>query len=131
MQKLERILYAEDEADIQKVTSLALETLGNFTLKICQSGAEAVSEIEGFNPQLLLFDVMMPGLDGPGAFKKIREMEGYSSIPIIFLTAKLDRSAVQTYLAIGAVDVIAKPFDPVTLAKRIETAWQRTQTNQG
>ncbi len=70
MAPLVRIMYAEDEPDIQQLVSLALEVVGGFTLKICSSGLEALNEIEAFEPQLLILDVMMPELDGPGALKK-------------------------------------------------------------
>lgn len=128
MQALERILYAEDEVDIQQVASLALEVVGGFSLKTCQSGLEAVNEIEGFDPQLLLFDVMMPDLDGPGALAKIRKMNAYRETPVIFMTAKIQPNEVQQYLDMGAVDVIPKPFDPMTLASQVEQIWVKVQS---
>ena len=127
MQPLERILYAEDESDIQQVASLALEVVGGFTLKTCNSGLEAVNEIEAFAPQLLLFDVMMPDLDGPSALAKIREIEAYKDTPAIFMTAKVQPAEVQQYLDMGAVDVIPKPFDPMTLATQIQEIWAKVQ----
>jgi len=128
MQKLERILYAEDESDIQQVASLALETVGGFALKICGSGLEAVAEIETFEPQLLLFDVMMPDMDGPTALAKIRELDDYESIPAVFMTAKVQPNEVQEYLDMGAVDVIPKPFDPMALATQVQEIWERIQS---
>ena len=127
MKKLTRILYAEDEADIQLVASLALETVGGFTLKTCNSGLEATTAIIDFQPQLLLFDVMMPNMDGPTALKKIRELPEYKNTPAIFMTAKVQENEVQTYLDMGAVAVIAKPFDPMTLASQIQEIWQRSE----
>ncbi|MDX8404753.1 MAG: response regulator [Mariprofundus sp.] len=127
METLERILYAEDEPDIQQIASLALEAVGGFTLKICNSGLEAVAACEDFAPQLLLFDVMMPGLDGPGALAKIREIDACKATPAIFMTAKVQPNEVQAYLDMGAVDVIAKPFDPMTLASQIQEIWARSQ----
>lgn len=125
MQPLVRILYAEDEPDIQKLASMALELIGGFTLKTCSSGLEALNEIEAFEPQLLLFDVMMPGLNGPEALKKIRKIEAYSDTPTIFITANSQPDQVQGYLDIGAVDVITKPFDPMTLAQQIQGTWAK------
>tara|TARA_B100000767_G_scaffold255984_1_gene262651 strand:- start:130 stop:495 length:366 start_codon:yes stop_codon:yes gene_type:complete len=118
-------MYAEDEPDIQQLVSLALEVVGGFTLKICSSGLEALNEIEAFEPQLLILDVMMPELDGPGALKKIREIEAYKDIPAIFMTAKVQLDEVQAYLEVGAIDVIVKPFDPMTLADRVQVAWAK------
>ena len=127
MHILERILYAEDEPDIQQVASLALEMVGGFTLQTCNSGLEAVAEIKEFDPQLLLFDVMMPDMDGPSALARIREMEAYRTTPAIFMTAKVQPNEIQHYLDMGAVDVIAKPFDQMTLATQISEIWARVQ----
>ena len=127
MQVLERILYAEDEPDIQEVASLALEMVGGFTLKTCNSGLEAVAEIEAFEPQLLLFDVMMPGLDGPSALAKIREIDAYKTTPAVFMTAKVQPNEIQQYLDMGAVDVIPKPFDPMTVAEQLQEIWKKSQ----
>jgi CheY-like chemotaxis protein len=131
MQELTRILYAEDEIDIQQVASIALEMVGGFTLKTCNSGLEALTEIDNFQPQLLLFDVMMPDMDGPAALTKIREMADYKNTPAIFMTAKVQADEVQAYLDLGALAVIAKPFDPMTLAGEIKELWERSQqTNE-
>ncbi|WP_076417240.1 response regulator [Colwellia sp. UCD-KL20] len=125
MQELIRILYAEDQIDIQQVATLALETVGGLTLKTCNTGLEAVNAIPSFEPQLLLFDVMMPDMDGPTALAKIREIDQYKNIPAIFMTAKVQSNEIQNYLDMGALAVIAKPFDPMTLASQIQEIWQR------
>ena len=127
MQELERILYAEDEPDIQQVALIALEMVGGYTLKTCNTGLEAVAEIENFKPQLLLFDVMMPDMDGPTALAKIREMDAYKDTPAIFMTAKVQPNEVKGYLDMGAVDVIAKPFEPMTLAAQVQEIWAKVQ----
>lgn len=126
MQTLERILYAEDDPDIQKVAALALEMVGSFTLKICNSGLEVLAEIEAFEPQLLLFDVMMPDMDGPSTLVKVREIEAYKTTPAVFMTAKVQPDEVQAYLDMGAVGVVAKPFDPMTLSSQIQAIWDKT-----
>ena len=127
MQVLERILYAEDDADIQQVAILALETVGGFTIKTCNNGLEAVSEIDIFQPQLLLFDVMMPYMDGPSALLKIRERADFKATPAIFMTAKVQPEEVQMYLDMGASGVIAKPFDPMLLATQVQEIWEKSQ----
>lgn len=123
--KLSRILYVEDEPDIQMVARLALETLGGFTLEVCGSGIEALEKISAFNPQFVLLDVMMPGMDGPGTLAKLREISAFSAVPVVFMTAKVQPSEVAGYKAIGAVDVIPKPFDPMTLSAQVEAIWAR------
>lgn len=127
MVTLERILYAEDEPDIQQVALLALEVVGGYNLKTCNSGLEAVAQVEAFAPQLLLFDVMMPDMDGPTALARIRELDAYKDTTAIFMTAKVQPNEVQGYRDMGAVDVIAKPFDPMMLAAQIQEIWEKVQ----
>ncbi|MFT5611083.1 MAG: two-component system OmpR family response regulator [Polaribacter sp.] len=122
-QPLVRILCAEDDADIQELVSLSLTMVGDLTIKRCDTGLEAVDAVEAFDPQLLLLDVMMPFLDGPGALKAIREIEAYKNIPAVFLTAKVQRHEVEGYLDFGGTRVIPKPFDPMTLAIEIQEFW--------
>ncbi len=124
---LERILYAEDNDDIQQIAIIALETIGGFTLKICNDGVEALAAIEEFSPQLILLDVMMPNMDGPNALIKIREIEAFKNTPTIFMTAKVQPDEVEKYLKMSAVGVIAKPFDPMTLADQIREIWEKSE----
>jgi len=123
--KLTRILYVEDEPDIQMVAQLALEALGGYTVEICSSGDEALQRTPEFQPQLFLLDVMMPGMDGPSTLKMLRALPQFSNTPVIFMTAKVQHSEVANYKALGAVDVIPKPFDPMILASRVQDIWER------
>lgn len=123
MMKLERILYAEDEPDIQAVAKLALELVGGFQVMICNNGLEALDKAGAFAPDLILLDVMMPGMDGPSALQKLRADPATASIPAVFITAKAQAAEVAQYKALGALDVIAKPFDPMTLAAQLQQIW--------
>ena len=127
MSELQKILYVEDEPDIQAVTKLALEEIGGFTLEVCSNGDEALNKASAFAPDLLLLDVMMPGMDGPTTLKALREISDISSTPAIFMTAKVQPHEVQEYKDLGAVDVIAKPFDPMTLSDNLRNIWAKCQ----
>ena len=127
MSTLNRILYVEDEPDIQSVARLALEMVGGFTVKICSSGEEAVREAAGFAPDMILLDVMMPGMDGPTTLKALREQPALAQIPVAFMTAKVQPAEVAGYKALGARDVIAKPFDPMALAGQVKAIWEQVQ----
>jgi two-component system, OmpR family, response regulator len=122
---LNRILYAEDEADIQEVAVLALETVGGFNMKVCNTGKEALDAVTEYKPDLLLFDVMMPGMDGPSAFQEIRKIPGFESIPVVFMTAKVQPEEINNYKKLGAIDVIPKPFDPMSLSDTIRDIWNK------
>ncbi|MCI2282490.1 response regulator [Colwellia sp. MSW7] len=124
---LERILYAEDNEDIQQIAVIALETIGGFTLKVCNDGAEALAAIEPFSPQLILLDVMMPNMDGPKALESMREMGAFKNTPTIFMTAKVQPEEVNRLLNMGAVAVINKPFDPMALADRIREIFEQSE----
>ncbi len=121
---LNRILYVEDEPDIRAVAQVALESVGGFTLEICSSGLEAIEKAAGFAPDLILLDVMMPGMDGPNTLKALRELPEAVRAPVVFMTAKVQAHEVAQYKAMGAVDVIAKPFDPMQLPEDILQIWE-------
>lgn len=125
MDKLMRILYVEDEPDIQTVARLALETLGGFTVAICGSGKEALDRAPDFQPQLILLDVMMPSMDGPTALGMLRALPQFADTPTIFMTAKVQPAEIAHYLQLGAVDVIPKPFDPMILSSQVQAIWER------
>jgi CheY-like chemotaxis protein len=120
---LQKILYVEDEKDIQTVARMALEMVGKFTVKTCSSGGEALGEFVAFRPDLVLLDVMMPEMDGPTTLARIRELAGGERIPVVFMTAKVQPHEIANLKKLGALDVIAKPFDPMTLSNSIRTIW--------
>ena len=113
-----RILIAEDEPDIRAVAEFALEDEG-FELHSCTSGQEALSRSTTFQPDLILLDVMMPGLDGPTTLAKLRELPNTAHTPVIFMTAKAQPAEVAGFRALGAIGVITKPFDALGLAGEI------------
>ncbi|MFP5505910.1 MAG: response regulator [Gammaproteobacteria bacterium] len=124
-QTLERILYVEDEPDIQAVARLALEQLGGFTVELCSSGAEALEKVPLFKPDLILLDVMMPGMDGPSTLQALRGLPEAQARPVVFMTAKVQPQEIEHYKQLGAVDVIPKPFDPMALADKVRAIWER------
>jgi len=127
MNLLQRVLYVEDEPDIQAVAKLALEMVGGLTVKICASGEEALSEVIGFGPDMILLDVMMPGMDGPSTLKALRALPAIATLPVAFMTAKVQPAEVAYYKSLGALDVIPKPFDPMTLASQVRAIWETHQ----
>jgi two-component system, OmpR family, response regulator len=126
MRELHRITYVEDEPHIREIVQLALEELGGFTLHCCESGPEALDTAPIFHPDLVLLDVMMPGMNGIQTFRSLRELPQISNTPIIFVTAKAQKHEIQQYKLLGAVDVIRKPFNPITLPEEIHAIWHRT-----
>ncbi len=121
--ELRKIMYVEDDVDIQVIGSLALEEVGGYEITVCNNGVEAIRDVEVFNPDLILLDVMMPEMDGMTTIKKLKENDNVKDIPVVFMTAKSQEHEVSNYLDLGAVDVIKKPFDPMALSGQLSSIW--------
>lgn len=123
MNELRRILLVEDDPDIRIVARLALNELAGFELEVCSSGLEALEKAPGFAPDLILLDVMMPELDGISTLKELRRLDSVCETPVIFMTAKAQPEEVAEYRRLGALDVIVKPFDPMSLGDEVRRIW--------
>lgn len=121
---LRRILFVEDDPDIQTVAKMALEAIGGFTVLACGSGSEALSRLDEFAPDLVLLDVMMPGMDGPATLGALRQSPTGRDLPVVFMTARVQAQEVAAYREMGAEDVIAKPFDPMMLSEQVLAIWR-------
>ena len=123
--ELKRILYVEDEDSIRTIAITVLEAVGGFTVIACGSGQQAVEAAPSAAADLILLDVMMPGMDGPATLQALRALPQTAQTPVIFMTAKVQAGEIQQYKSLGALDVIAKPFDPMTLSEQISEIWQK------
>ncbi len=116
---MQRILFIEDEKDIQEVAQLALESIGGYTVEVCSSGAEALDRVVAFAPDLILLDVMMPDMDGPSTLEALRKIPETASTPIIFMTAKSQAREIQRFKKLSTLEVITKPFNPMALSDQV------------
>jgi two-component system, OmpR family, response regulator len=123
--QLKRILFVEDEDEIRTVAKMALEAVGGFEVVACASGPEAIAASPQANADLLLLDVMMPGMDGPATLEALRRMPATARTPVIFMTAKVQPSEVAQYMALGALGVVPKPFSPMEVSNEIRRLWER------
>jgi two-component system, OmpR family, response regulator len=123
--KLLRIMMVEDDPDIQTIARMALETVGGFTVEVCESGRGALEKAPVFKPDLILLDVMMPEMDGPTTFKNLRKIPEFADTPIIFCTAKAMPSELDQFRAMGSAGIIPKPFDPMQLAAQVLEIWEK------
>ena len=114
-----RILLVEDDASLRHLTKSTLELLGQHQVLACESGIRAIASAGAFHPDLMLLDVSMPGLDGMQTLQALRRQPGMVAVPAVFLTTRTQAQDVSQYRGLGAVDVIAKPFDPKHLFDRI------------
>ncbi len=120
-----RIVYVDDEPDIREIVTFALEDEADMQVRMCASGSEALRSIQADPPDLVLLDVMMPGMDGPSTLRQIRALPGLSDVVAAFVTAKVQPSEVDEFKAMGAIGVIAKPFDPMLLPAQVRDLWAR------
>ncbi|WP_426039682.1 response regulator [Brevundimonas sp. DC300-4] len=113
-----KVLHIDDEDDIREVAAFSLEIDPLISLHSAGSGAEGLAVLDaGHDPDVILLDVMMPGLDGPGTLSLIRQRPDHAHTHVIFMTARARTSEVEEYKALGALGVIVKPFDPMSLAR--------------
>jgi CheY-like chemotaxis protein len=115
------ILLIDDEEDIREVAALTLETMGDFAVTTAPNGETGIECAQRTLPDAILLDVMMPELDGPSTLARLRDIEGTRDIPVIFLTAKVQPGDRRRLAALGAAGILAKPFDPLTLADELSS----------
>jgi len=125
MSDLKRILYVDDEPSTSQVAILVLQKIGGFEVLACASGQEALDQVGEFKPELLLLDVIMPEMDGPATLARLRAMPVTAHVPVVFMTGRSRPEDLRSLKALGAIDVISKPFDPATLPGQIRLAWQK------
>ncbi|MEM9088449.1 MAG: response regulator [Cyanobacteria bacterium P01_F01_bin.53] len=119
MQHPKRILIVDDEESIQKVVSLSLKMEASWESLKASSGAEGIKQAELHQPDAILLDVMMPDMDGIATFEALGKNPKTQSIPVVLLTAKTQASEKRLFQEIGVAGVITKPFEPLTLARKI------------
>lgn len=129
MKELKKILYAEDEFDVQTIVQMVIESMSDYEIKICGNGKLLLDCVEDYNPDLILLDVMMPEMDGPTTYTNLQANEKTKNIPVIFITAKAQVHEVQLLKESGVIGVITKPFDPVTLCPEIQKLWDKKVAN--
>jgi CheY-like chemotaxis protein len=122
---LRRVLLVEDDPDIRAIACFALESVGGLSVEACASGAEAIARAPRFEPQLVLLDARMPGMDGSATLRALRELSQTAAIPVVFLTARGQPHEIEEYQRAGACDVILKPFEAAQLPELLQRIWRR------
>ncbi len=131
MDELTKIACIDDEPDLLELIKIALTAVGGFDVTTFRDGPSAIAGLQDSLPQLILLDFMMPGMSGIETLQKLETIEQYKNIPIIIMTARVQGDEKKSYYDAGAVGVITKPFDPMTLPDEIREIWIKvTQSNQ-
>ncbi len=131
MKQLVKVMLVEDDPDIAVLAQIAIEEFGGLQFVHHSSGSEAVRSIEADPPDLLLLDYRMPEMNGAEVMSAVRATQAGRNLPIVFMTASLMPRHVERLRDLGALDVLAKPFDPLTLAERLKAIWVAHQTKSG
>jgi two-component system, OmpR family, response regulator len=124
---LSTILLVEDDPDIREVAQMALEAVGGFEVIACENGRDALRVAAARRPDLVLLDWMMPDLDGGQTLAALRRQEATRDLPVVFMTAKARPEENRRMRELGALDVIIKPFDPMTLSAKLREVWARRE----
>ena len=115
-----RLLHVDDDENIRALAALAFDLAGGVAVHSAASGSEALRLVaEGLRPDVVLLDVMMPGMDGPAVLAALAEMPEVAGAPVIFMTAQTQDHEVARLKALGALGVVIKPFDPMPLPTQI------------
>jgi two-component system, OmpR family, response regulator len=122
---LNKICYVEDDEDIQRIVRMSLERVGKMTVEIVTDPMVAIGVIQSFKPDLVMLDWMMPGMDGPTLFRKMKQDPQTSGLPVVFITAKAQQRDMDELMALGAVGTISKPFSPKDLPDQLRAIWAK------
>jgi CheY-like chemotaxis protein len=126
--ELKKILFVDDDEDVHLIIGFSLKQIPGVELRSATSGEEAIKIAMEFNPDLILLDVMMPKMDGIATLQAIKLLPSLAKIPVIFLTARAQHNEVEEYLKYGILDVIVKPFNPMTFGELVQQIWTKLHT---
>ena len=121
---LNRVCYVEDDEDIQRIVRMSLERVGKMTVEVVSDPLQAIERMVAFKPELVMLDWMMPGMDGPTLFRKMREVPETKALPVVFITAKASPRELEELRGLGAVGTISKPFSPKDLPDQLRAIWK-------
>ena len=121
---LQRVCYVEDDEDIQKIVRMSLERIGKLTVEVVGDPLTAIDAMKAFKPELVMLDWMMPGMDGPTLYRRMKEVPEVRDLPVVFITAKASQRELDELRALGAAGTISKPFSPKDLPEQLRSIWR-------
>ena len=121
--KLNKIIHVDDNSNILKIVKSVLETVSEISVLSCNSGQEAIDNINEFTPDLILLDVVMPDMNGPEVLNKLRQIPSTADTPVVFMTGKDAPDKDNELDQYGAIGYITKPIAPLSLPSQIMHMW--------
>jgi two-component system OmpR family response regulator len=121
--QLKCVLCIDDEEDFQSIIKISLERLGGIKAHFCTDPQHAMARAREVKPDLILLDLVMPGLDGATLFKRLQADADLAPIPVVFLTAIMTGPEARNLNSLGAAGILVKPFDVLGLPRRFSEIW--------
>lgn len=120
---LQKVLYVEDDEDIQRIVRMSLERVGKMSIEVVGNSTLAIEAMKAYKPDLVMLDWMMPEMDGPTLFRKMKEDPEVADLPVVFITAKASSRELEQLITMGAKGTISKPFSPKDLPEQLRALW--------
>lgn len=125
------VLFVDDDAELRTLGLLSLRKFGGWRTLAAASGPEALEVAAAERPDVILLDVILPGMDGPEILAALRSHPATARTPVIFLTAMTEPAEIEALRGLGAIDVITKPFDPLGLPAAVRRALGEPASSAG
>lgn len=125
MKELQRIMLVEDDSDIATLATMALQDIGGFSVTHFFTGMDALAGVDAVKPDLAILDFSMPGMNGDELIQALHARPSTAQLPVIFMTASVMPSHVVKLRELGALEVLKKPFDPMTLSDQVRAAYRK------
>ena len=128
--QISSVLLVDDEPDIRIVGEIALSQIGGWDVTVACDGREAIAAVRSNQPDVILLDMMMPGMDGMQTLAHLKADPRTFGVPVIFMTAKVLPVEVERYMDSGAIGVVPKPYDPVSLPVRVAEIFNQSMATK-
>jgi CheY-like chemotaxis protein len=119
MSQSQKVLIVDDEDDIRELARISLERVGGMNVVVASTGEQGLALAASERPDAILLDAMMPGMDGPQTLERLKADGTTAAIPVVFLTGSVQGAERDRFKSLGALEVLAKPFDPMRLADEL------------
>jgi CheY-like chemotaxis protein len=119
MSESQTVLIVDDEEDIRELARISLERVGGLQVIAASSGEQGLELAAAEQPDAILLDAMMPGIDGPATLERLKADPNTAGIPVVFLTGSVQEAERDRFMGLGALGLLPKPFDPMKLADEL------------
>ncbi len=127
--EINKVLLVDDDPAVSKMAVVCLQKIGKWDVKVASNGYDALRMLKAYQPDVIVLDVMMPGMDGFEVLNHLKRLDLTKEIPVIFMTAMAQTRELSNCIGRGARGVIQKPFNPMLLPAQIKAILIESETN--